>query len=137
MKVKDILKKCEERKAILVEEYWGVLKDLQRVFEIEVDADKQALYDELNEKIKNTQVDLQNLDEKVYQHYLPVAITRHELFEYGVETDQGIIKTIADLKEKVAKIEAFEKRNATADGKIEAETPVVEETKPIAENQTN
>lgn len=111
--VKDMLKKSLERKDILIEEYWGVLKDLQRVFEIEVDADKQGLYDELNDKISKNEIDLQKLDEKIYQHYLPVAATRHELFEYGVESDQGITKIISDLREKVAIIEAFEKKNAT------------------------
>ena len=111
--VKDMLKKSLERKDILIEQYWGVLKDLQRVFEIEVDADKQGLYDELNDKISKNEIDLQKLDEKIYQHYLPVAATRHELFEYGVESDQGITKIISDLKEKVSIIEAFEKKNAT------------------------
>lgn len=134
--VKDMLKKCQERKDILIEEYWGVLKDLQRVFEIEVDADKQGLYDELNDRISKNEIDLQKLDEKVYQHYLPVAATRHELFEYGVETDKGIIKTIDDLKEKVAKIEAFEKKNATKDGEMEVEAPVVAEANTSTENQT-
>ena len=127
--VKDMLKKCLERKDILIEEYWGVLKDLQRVFEIEVDADKQALYDELNEKIKNNEVDLQKLDEKVYQHYSPVAITRHELFEYGVDTDRGISDTITDLRAKVAIIEEFEKKNVAPEK--------VDEAKPNTENQTN
>jgi len=111
--VKDMLKKSLEGKDILIEQYWGVLKDLQRVFEIEVDADKQGLYDELNDKISKNEIDLQKLDEKIYQHYLPVAATRHELFEYGVESDQGITKIISDLKEKVSIIEAFEKKNAT------------------------
>lgn len=111
--VKDMLKKCLDKKSIIIEEYWGVMKDLQRVFEVEVDADKQALYDELNQKIASGEVDLQKLDERTYQHYLPVAITRHELFEYGIETDKEIIKTISDLEIKVATIEDFEKKNAT------------------------
>ena len=124
--VKDMLKKCLERKDILIEEYWGVLKDLQRVFEIEVDADKQGLYDELNDKISRNEIDLQKLDEKIYQHYLPVAATRHELFEYGVESDQGITKIISDLREKVAIIEAFEKKNATNEKNAEVLTTLVE-----------
>lgn len=135
--VKDMLKKCLERKDILIEEYWGVLKDLQRVFEMEVDADKQALYDELNEKIKNNEVDLQKLDEKIYQHYLPVAITRHELFEYGVDTDKGISDTITDLRAKVAIIEDFEKKNVAPDKADDAAAPAVEEEKTNTENQTN
>lgn len=124
--VKEMLKKSLERKDILIEEYWGVLKDLQRVFEIEVDADKQGLYDELNDKISKNEIDLQKLDEKIYQHYLPVAATRHELFEYGVESDQGITKIISDLREKVAIIEAFEKKNAAIEKNGEAVTPIVE-----------
>jgi hypothetical protein len=111
--VKDMLKKCLEEKELLIEEYWGVLKDLQRVFEIEVDADKQSLYDELNDKISKQEIDLQKLDDKVYQHYLPIAATRHEIFEFGIDSDEGITNTITDLTKKVVIIEAFEKKNAT------------------------
>lgn len=110
--VKDMLKKCLDRKSVLIEEYWGVMKDLQRVFEVEVDADREALYAELNTMIANNKIDLLNIDEVTYQKYLPVAITRHELFEYGITTDKGINETIDDLKKKVAEIEEFEKRNA-------------------------
>ena len=132
--VKDMMKKCIERKDILIEENWGVLKDLQRVFEIEVDTDKLELYKELNEKIKNNEVDLQKLNEKVYQHYLPVAITRHELFEYGIDNDKGISDTIADLRAKVAIIEAFEKKNVAPEKPVDEAVPVVDEEKPNTEN---
>jgi len=135
--IRNMLKKCVERKDLLIDKYWGVMKDLQRVFEIEVDADKQALYDELNDKISKNGIDLQKLDEKVYQHYLPVAATRHELFEYGVESDQGITKTITDLREKVAIIEAFEKKNASTENKTEVEAPIEEEQNTNTENKTN
>lgn len=136
-KVKDMLKKCLDKKSILIEEYWGVMKDLQRVFEIEVDADKQALYNELNQKIENGEVDLQKLDERTYQHYLPVAVTRHELFEYGIETDKEITDTVSDLKTKVAIIEEFEKKNATTGKQEENGNAVEEEVPEIKENQPN
>ncbi len=123
--VKDMLKKCEEVKELQIEEYWGVLKDLQRVFKIEVDADKQSLYDELNKKIADNEIDLKCLDEKIYQHYLPVAATRHEIFEFGIDSDEGINETITDLKNKVIIIEAFEKKNAITENIKEAETPVL------------
>ena len=110
-----MLKKCEEIKDIQIEYYWGVMKDLQRVFEIEVDSDRESLYKELNEKISINEINLQNIDEKIYQHYLAVAVTRHELFEFGIESDPGIQKTINDLKDKVSEIEAFEKKNATSE----------------------
>lgn len=135
--VKDMLKKCVERKDILIEEYWGILKDLQRVFEIEVDADKQHLYTELNDKISKKEIDFHNLDEKIYQHYLPVAATRHELFEYGVDSDQGISDTITDLRKKVAIIEAKEKENATPEKSNGIETTVVEEQNAKIEDKTN
>ena len=120
-----MLKKCEEVKELQIEEYWGVLKDLQRVFKIEVDADKQSLYDELNKKIADNEIDLKCLDEKIYQHYLPVAATRHEIFEFGIDSDEGINETITDLKNKVIIIEAFEKKNAITENIKEAETPVL------------
>ena len=113
--IKEMLKKCEEIKDIQIEYYWGVMKDLQRVFEIEVDSDRESLYKELNEKISINEINLQNIDEKIYQHYLAVAVTRHELFEFGIESDPGIQKTINDLKDKVSEIEAFEKKNATSE----------------------
>jgi hypothetical protein len=129
-----MLKKCLERKAILIDEYWGILKDLQRVFRIEVDADKQGLYDELNEKISKNDIDLQILDEKIYQHYLPVAATRHEIFKFGIETDKGISATITDLKEKVAIIEAFEKKNATTEKGSDSEPKILEDLNTNNEN---
>ena len=58
-------------------------------------------------------LDLLNIDEITYQKYLPVAITRHELFEYGIATDKGINETIDDLQAKVSLIEEFERKNAS------------------------
>lgn len=111
--VKNMLKKCNERKDILTEEYWGVMKDLQRVFDREVDDDKQELYKELNARIANGEIDLRKVDDALYQKYLHVAATRHELFEYGINSDSEITGTIADLSNKVSEIEEFEKRNSS------------------------
>jgi len=113
--VKNMLKKCNERKDILTEEYWGVMKDLQRVFDREVDDDKQELYEELNARIANGEIDLRKVDDALYQKYLHVAATRHELFEYGISSDSEITATIADLNNKVSEIEEFEKRNSSND----------------------
>lgn len=109
--VKKMLQDCLDLKNIEVEIYWAIVKDLQRVFEIEVDADKEELYSELNQKVANGEIDLQNLDETTYQKYLDVAITRHELFEYGIKTDPEITETLSLLKAEVAKIEEFEQQN--------------------------
>lgn len=111
--VKNMLKKCNERKDISVEEYWGVMKDLQRVFDREVDDDKQELYKELNARIANGEIDLRKVDDALYQKYLHVAATRHELFEYGIISDSEITGTITDLSNKVSEIEEFEKRNSS------------------------
>ena len=132
--VKDMLKKCIEVKDLLIEEYWGTLKDLQRVFKIEVDEDKQKLYEELNDKISKHEIDLQKVDEKVYQNYLPIAATRHELFEYGIESDPGIRDAIQDLKSKVSTIEEFEKKNSTKEILSEVEMPVIEKQPEINVN---
>ncbi len=113
--VKNMLKKCNERKDILTEEYWGVMKDLQRVFDREVDDDKQELYEELNARIANGEIDLRKVDDALYQKYLHVAVTRHELFEYGINSDSEITTTIADLNNKVSEIEEFEKRNSSTE----------------------
>jgi len=116
--VKNMLKKCVERKDILTEEYWGVMKDLQRVFDKEVDDDKQGLYEELNAKIANNEIDLRKVDDTLYQKYLHVAATRHELFEYGINSDSEITGAIADLRSKVSEIEEFEKRNSSNEKSI-------------------
>lgn len=113
--VKNMLKKCNERKDILTEEYWGVMKDLQRVFDREVDDDKQELYEDLNARIANGEIDLRKVDDALYQKYLHVAATRHELFEYGINSDSEITGTIADLNNKVSEIEEFEKRNSSTE----------------------
>lgn len=125
-KIKDMLKMCVERKDILIEEYWGVLKDLQRVFEIEVDSDKEELYSDLNRQISNKNIDLQKLDDKIYQNYLPIAITRHELFEYGIDSDKGISDDIADLRKKVAFIETKEVNRTTTEKSIDSKNLVEE-----------
>jgi hypothetical protein len=111
--VKDMLKKCLDIRDIRIEEYWGIMKDLQRVFEMEVDADKEQLHHQLNDKIANNEIDLQQLDEATYQQYLHVAAVRHELFEYGIMSDKGLADTLNDLQSKVAIIEQFETRNAS------------------------
>ncbi|MGY3214488.1 hypothetical protein [Mucilaginibacter sp. HD30] len=117
--IKTMLKKCLDRMDLLIESYWGLIKDLQRVFETEVDQDREALYAELEAKIANGELDMQQLSEPTYQKYLAVAATRHELFEYGIQMDKGLQETIYDLQAKVADIEAFEQKNATSsDGGI-------------------
>jgi hypothetical protein len=112
IQVRDMLKKCIYIKENLPEKYWGLLKDLQRVFKIEVDADKQALYDELTGKLETNKIELHKLDDKIYHYYLPVAITNYELFRYGIDNDTSINSTITDLKAIVAVIEEFEKKIA-------------------------
>ncbi|GAB3507405.1 hypothetical protein [Emticicia fontis] len=109
--IKAMLKKCLDRKDLLIENYWSVIKDLQRVFETEVDQDRAALYAELEERIANGELNLQHLNEPTYQKYLAVAATRHELFEYGIQMDKGLQDTLLDLQVKVADIEAFEQKN--------------------------
>lgn len=111
--IKNMLKKCEEVKSLIIDEYYGVIKDLQRVFEVECDEDRQSLYAELNQKVAANEIDLQKLDDKTYQIYLPVAATRLELFKYGIENDKEIADRIVDLELKVTEIEDFEKRNGT------------------------
>ena len=55
-------------------------------------------------------------------------------FEYGIDSDKGITDTINDLKNKVAIIETFEKRNATTEKTSEVETSILEEQSLINEN---
>lgn len=115
--IKEMLKSCQERKNILTEKYWGILKDLQRVFNLEVDANRLPLYDEFNEKLSRNEIDLNNIDDKIYQYYLPIAVSRHELFKYGIDTDKYISETIIDLQNKVEIIEQSEKFKMEPDKK--------------------
>lgn len=116
--VKEMLSKSIIYKNLMIEKYWGVLKDLQRVFEMEVDVDREDLKNELNTKIANHEIDLANIDDATYQQYLHVATTRFELFEYGIESNKEIIEIIDDLKVKVADIKEFELRNAKINNEI-------------------
>ena len=111
--IRDMLKRCIDRKNILIDEYWGVMKDLQRVFRIEVDADRKDLYDELKEEIANNNIDFWNIDENIYQKYLDVALTRYELFAYGIANDIYIQGTIDNLESKIKSIEEYERKNAS------------------------
>lgn len=120
-KIKEMLSRCRESKEILIEEYWGIMKDLQRVFEVEVDDDQKALYTELNKEIADNSIDLRNLNDKNYQKYMPVALTRYELFRYGIDADKDIIARLENLHIKVAKIEGFERKNALLNNENEAE----------------
>jgi hypothetical protein len=120
--VKNMLKDCLEVRSAQVEKYWGVIKDLQRVFRIEVDEDKQSLYNELNDKLSKNEIDLKNLSDEIYQRYMEIALTRFELFAYGVNIDKDIVKTISDLQEKVSIIEESEKVKSTRNN-IEIEIP--------------
>ena len=70
--VKDMLKKCNEKKELLIEKYWGVTLDSQRVFEIEVDEDKKELYQKLENEISNNTISLNNLTDNEYQKYIHV-----------------------------------------------------------------
>lgn len=120
--IKKMLTSCAEIKDILIEEYWGVMKDLQRVFEIEVDENQNDLYAELNKGIDNDTIDLKDLNDKIYQKYLPVGLTRYELFRYGIDTDKDITTKLEDLRGKVTEIENFERKNALLDNGKELET---------------
>lgn len=111
-RVKEMLSACLAKRDLIIEQYWGTLKDLQRVFKIEVDEDRLELYTELNNEIQKGTIDLTNIDDSTYQKYLPIAITRHELFEYGIDSDEDIKNIISDLNSKVTEIEEFEKKNA-------------------------
>lgn len=119
--IKNMLKNCSEEKELLIEKYWGVIKDLQRVFRIEVDDDQAELLLELNGELKQSGGFLQNLDDAKYQKYLPVAAARLELFRYGIDNDQEINKQIDNLIEMVREIEAFEESIARVKPEKETE----------------
>lgn len=106
--IKNMLRSCEQEKTLLIEKYWAIIKDLQRIFRIEVDDDRTDLLNELNAKLEADANFLKDLDDQAYQHFLPVAAARRELFVYGIESDKDIRATIDDLQEKVSEIEAFE-----------------------------
>ncbi len=135
--VKDMLKKCIETKELLIEVYWGIIKDLQRVFEIECDDDRKELYADLNQKIANDEIDLRNVDDRLYQKYISVAATRLELFRYGIDSDKAIGAWLEDLRGKKAEIEAFESKNATKETVKEGLTETVSEILPVNELQNN
>ncbi len=111
--VKDMLKKCKEKKELQIEKYWGVTLDSQRIFEIEVDADKNELYKELDTEISNKTINLGNLTDDKYQKYVDIAATKLELFRYSIDSDAAIVRSIQDITEVVEEIDKFEHKNAS------------------------
>ena len=107
-----MLKKCNEKKELLIEKYWGVTLDSQRVFEIEVDEDKKELYQKLENEISNNTISLNNLTDNEYQKYIHVADTKLELFRYSIDSDKAIISTIQDINKVVVDIEKFENKSS-------------------------
>jgi len=97
--VRNMLKKCNEKRDMFIEKYWGMLLSSQRVFKVLVDDDKKELYDELEKDILQKKVDLYDIDNSLYQKYSDIAGARFELFKYGVESDSAIKNTIADLND--------------------------------------
>ena len=119
--VRNMLKTCNERRDLLIEKYWGIILDSQRVFKVLYDDDKKELYEELQKDISEKKVDLKNLDDETYQKYLDVAGTRLELFKYGVEIDEGISKTITSIHDILFKINKLNESNQESDNsKIES-----------------
>ena len=114
--VRNMLKTCNERRDLLIEKYWGIILDSQRVFKVLYDDDKKELYEELQKDISEKKVDLKNLDDETYQKYLDVAGTRLELFKYGVEIDEGISKTIKSIHDILFKINELNANNQESDG---------------------
>jgi len=113
--VRNMLKACNEKRELLVEEYWGTILDSQRVFKVLVDDDKKELYNELELEISRKTVDLHNIDDYSYQKYLDVSGTRFELFKYGIESDRAIVKTILDINEVLSEIDNFERNSKTSE----------------------
>jgi hypothetical protein len=113
--VRNMLKTCNERRDLLIEKYWGIILDSQRVFKVLYDDDKKELYEELQKDISEKKVDLKNLDDETYQKYLDVAGTRLELFKYGVEIDAGIRKTITSIHDIMFKINKLNESNQESD----------------------
>ncbi len=112
--LREMYKNSKEKKDVLIEQYWSVLKDLQRVFEREVDQNQEGLYADLQEKILSGEINMQDIDDKLYQQYLPVAINRFELFRYGINSDPFITEALKTLKTEVDGVDEFERLN-TAD----------------------
>lgn len=111
--VRKMLDDSRSAKALAIEKYWAVVKDLQRVFELEVDDDMQPRLQELNEALGNESGFVSKLSDERYQYFLPVAATHLGLFSKAVEDDPEIRRVIAELESEVGLIEDFEVRNAT------------------------
>ncbi len=107
--IREMYKSCIDTMHVEVEKYWSLTKDLQRVFIKEVDEKRNELLKELEEAIKNKKVDLNNLNNELYQQYLPIAIMRYELFRYGILSDPFITTTLEKIKDELNAMNDFEK----------------------------
>ena len=77
-----------------------------------------------NKEIAENSIDLRNLNDTIYQKDLPVALTRYELFRYGVDADKDISAKLEDLNKKVSEIEEFERKNALLSNGSETEVEI-------------
>ena len=107
--LKQMLEDSENVKALKIEKYWSLVKDLQRVFRIEIDEDRSDLLEEFKSS------NFSDVDDKIYDKYRDIAITDLRLFRYPIDNDPRIMEELADLSAKKEKIEAFELKAKSAD----------------------
>lgn len=107
--LKQMLEDGENLKALKIVKYWSLVKDLQRVFRVEVDEDRNDLLEEF--KASN----ISTVDDKVYDKFRDIAITDLRLFRFPIDNDPRIVEELADLSTKKEKIEAFELKAKSPD----------------------
>lgn len=91
------------------EEYWSVVLDYQRIFECRYDSIDEPLYNKFEGEIAAGTIKLSEIDDNIYSKYKLVQSSSEELFKYGVEHDLKLLAYMAEIKESVDEILAYEK----------------------------
>lgn len=91
------------------EEYWSVVLDYQRIFECRYDSIDEPLYNKFEAEIAAGTIKLNEIDDSIYSKYKLVQSSSEELFKYGVEHDLKLLAYMAEIKESVDEIAAYEK----------------------------
>lgn len=80
----------------LIDKYWQLVKELERIWAIEYDDQDKDLFDELKKTKRSGNL---NIDEDAYRKFEDVLYADYDLFKFGIERDADIKGILSMLKE--------------------------------------
>ncbi|HED05319.1 MAG TPA: hypothetical protein ENI61_01385 [Ignavibacteria bacterium] len=80
----------------LIDKYWQLVKELERIWGIECDELNKDLFDEYKKLKRSGGL---TIDDDVYKKYEDILFTDYELFKFGIEKDADIKDILAMVNE--------------------------------------